>query len=114
MTSTIFDAEGDVYMTLPDAVPSYGDTEGWMVRHVSSGTHGRDCGHQGMTGTYGLTSEDVDSYNGVLRLVGEFSGLYGYRPTSSRIGVDSFRWTFERDYGDGHRGSDMIIASRIH
>lgn len=114
MSTTIYDVDGIVYMTLPDPVPSTGDLQGWIVRHVSSGSHGPACQHSGMGGTYSLSRTDVESFNALLGIVADFADMYGYRPRSSRIGVESFRWTFERDYGDGHRGSDMIIASRVH
>ncbi len=87
--------------------------QGWTVRHVSSGTHTLACHHQGMTGTFALIRSDVENFNGVLKIIGEFADRYGYRPRSTRIGTGSFRWTFEREYADGHRGADMIIVSKI-
>ena len=115
MGQTILNPDGSVYMRLQDPVPSTGDLEGWTGRHVCSGTHGPNCPHpRWMTGTAALTRVDVESFNGLLKIVGELSDMYGYRPRSSKITTDTYRWTFEREYPDGHRGSDMIIASKIH
>lgn len=125
MSQEIFDVGGGLYLTLPDPVPSRGDLEGWTVRHVTSahstpetcrwdGRCGRWVGVGRRAGTVALTASDVDSFNGVLRFVGELSADYGYRPRSSRIGANAFRWTWERVTQDGHRVSDMVIVSRIH
>ena len=116
MTSTIFNEDGSVCMWFPPPVPSAGDLEGWTVRHVCSGSHGPACPHSARAnGTFAVSRTDVESFNGVLRVVGSLAESYGYRPRSSRIGNGvAFRWTFEREYPDGHRGSDMIIVSKIH
>lgn len=111
---TIFNTDGSVYMALPTAVPSHGDLEGWTVRHVSSGSHSTACRHPQCFGTFSLVRTDIESFNTVLKMVGAFADLYGYQPQSSMIKPDTFRWTFEVDCHDGHRGSDMIIVSRIH
>jgi len=88
---------------------------GYIVRHVCSGTHGPTCPHSArMRGTFAVSRTDAEDFRGVLKLIGEMSELYGYRPRSVRIGLSSFRWTFTREHPDGHRVSDMIIASRIH
>lgn len=108
---TIYDG-GAVYMTLPAPVPSSGNLEGWLVRSVTSVSHGPRC--SGRPGTRSVAETDVESFNSLLRLLGALEGHYGYRPRSSRIGVDSYRWTFEEVTVAGHRVSDMIIASRIH
>jgi len=112
MSETIFNPDGSVYMTFGPMEPSPGDLEGWKVRHLCSGSHGQACQHS-HKGTYTVAREDVESFNGVLRLIGQMAEMYGYRPRSSKVG-HAFRWTFEREYADGHRGSDMIIASEIH
>lgn len=112
MSDTIRNEDGSVYMTFGPSTPSPADLEGWLVRHVCSGSHGPACGH-GMTGTWSVARSDVDSHNNLLRLLVAMSDVYGYRPASSRIVDGTFRWTWERDYRDGHRGSDMIIASKI-
>lgn len=114
MSETILNPDGTVYMTFGPSVPSRGDLEGWMVRQVCSGTHGPTCPHGKITGTYAITTSDVESFNSLLKIVGELSAIYGYRPRSSKITDDTYRWTWEREYPDGHRGSDMIIASKIH
>ena len=115
MGQTILNEDGSVRMTLPDPVPSRGDLEGWTVRHVCSGTHGPACPHGKTNGTYSVaTRTDVESSNGLLKLIGDLSDMYRYRPRPSKITSDTFRWTWEREYPDGHRGSDMIIASKIH
>jgi len=114
MSDTVLDRDGSVYMAFGPSVPGTGDLEGWTVHQVCSGTHGPACPHGKINGTYSLVRTDVESFNGLLKIIGEFSDMYGYRPRSSRIGADAYRWTFEREYPDGHRGSDMIIASRIH
>lgn len=114
MSETIFNPDGTVYMTLPDPVPSAGDLEGWTVRHVMSGTHGPECPHTARSlGTHALVRTDVESFNDLLRDLTEFEREYGYRPRSSRITDSTYRWTFERYTRDGHRLSDMIIASKI-
>ena len=103
------DRSPDAYQGPDAASPS----DGWVVRHVSSGTHKPSCPHLYVQGTYALTHTDVESFNGVLKIIGEFADLYGYRPRSTSIGTGSFRWTFEREYADGHRGADMILVSKI-
>jgi hypothetical protein len=114
MTDTIFNEDGSVYMTFGPSVPSRGDLEGWTVRQVCSGTHGPTCPHGKTNGTYSLVRTDVESFNGLLKIIGELSDMYEYRPQPSKITDGTYRWTFEREYPGGHRGSDMIIASKIH
>ena len=83
------------------AVPSTGDLEGWYVRVVSTG-----YGHN-------VTSDCV-SHNELLRMVGNASADYGYRPQSSRVADRTYRWTWEeRDDSTGMRWTEMIIASKI-
>lgn len=113
MSETIYNQDGSVYMTFAPAKPSTGDLEGWVVRHVTSGTHKINCCHPGARGTWSVTSVDVESFNGLLKIIADISEVYGHRPFSSKIVGRTFRWTWERDYGDGHTGSDMIIASKI-
>lgn len=108
---TIFNSDGTVYMTLPTPVPSNGDLEGWMVRQVTSGSHTAGCR---VAGTRASVETGPDSFNGLLRLISDTSAWYGYRVTSSRITPGTFRWTWEARLRDGHRVTDMIIASRIH
>lgn len=110
---TIHNTDGSVYMTFPPAIESRGDLQGWTVRHVCSGTHAPICPHGKVNGTYAVSRTDVESFNGLNKIISELADLYGYRPLSSRIGATSYRWTFEREYPGGHRGSDMIIASLI-
>lgn len=123
MTDTILNPDGSVYMTFGPSVPSKADLEGWCVRSVTSahstperchfdGT--RWVGTGRLPGTVALTSTDCLSFNGLLRDLGELETIYGYRPRSSKITTDTYRWTFERVTPDGHRVSDMIIASKIH
>lgn len=114
MSETIYNPDGTVYMTLPDPVPSTGDLEGWVIRHVCSGTHGPNCPHpRWMTGTASLVRVDVESFNSLLRIVADLDSIYGTHATSHKIVGRTYRWTWEREYPDGHRGSDMIIASKI-
>lgn len=98
-------------MTFPPAVPSRADLEGWMVRRITTGSHRSFCPRPG---SRSAVENGPESFNGVLRLVGDLSVEYGYRPRSSRIGGYAFRWTWERFTPDGHRVSDMIVVSRIH
>ncbi len=114
MSDTIRNQDGSVYMTFGPSVPSSSDLEGWLVRHLCSGSHHPGCSHgPESTGTWTVDRSDVESFNGVLKIVGAMSNAYGYTPRSSKILDGTFRWTFEREYADGHRGSDMIIASKI-
>lgn len=121
---TIFNPDGSVYMTFPPAVPSTGDLEGWTVRQVCN-VHRTPGGAEfrgqfgwvvteWKPGTVSLVTSDCESFNGVLRIVGELSAAYGYRPPSCKITADTFRWTWERWTPDGTHMSDMIIASKIH
>lgn len=99
------------------------DLEGWFVRQVSSAhstpevsrwVNGRGWVGEGRRlGTVALTSVGPESYNGLLKFLGELSSIYGYRPRSSKISERTYRWTWERVTADGHRVSDMIIASKI-
>lgn len=114
MSERILDQNGDVYMELLPPVPSRGDSEGWFVRHVSSGSHSTACGCSESVGTAALDRSDVRSFNGLLDDLSEFEGFYGYRPRSSKILDGTFRWTFERVTDGGHRVSDMLIASKIN
>lgn len=101
MTDTIFNPDGSVYMTFSPSVPSRADLEGWTVRYVCSGTHGPACPHGKVTGTYSVaTRTDVESFNGLLKLIGDLSDMYRYRPRPSKITSDTFRWTWEREYPD--------------
>lgn len=122
MSETIFNEDGSVYMTFGPSVPSTGDLEGWVVRMVTTahdtpvtcrwaGDHWEGVGRQ--FGSVALADTDVDSFNGLLKILGELETIYGYRPRSSKILDDTYRWTFERWEG-GHHLSDMIIASKIH
>lgn len=89
--------------------------DGWVVRRVTSASHGPACPDSArLRGTHAVTGTDVESFKGVLRLVGGLSEGYGYRPRSSRVGQSSFRWTWERELPGGHRVSDMVIVSKIH
>lgn len=110
MSETIFNADGSVYMTFGPSIPSRADTEGWMVRRVTSGSHRSFCPRPG---SRAVSEAGPESFNGVLRLVGGLADEYGYRPVSSRVGGYAYRWTFERFTPDGHRVTDMIIVSRI-
>jgi hypothetical protein len=115
MSDTILNQDGSVYMTFPPAVPSPADLEGWTVRQVSTGTHGPTCPHSAqLKGTFAVTCVDVESFNGLLKVVGALADEYGYRPVSARVGSDSYRWSFERWAPDGHRITDMLIVSKIH
>ncbi len=113
MSEKILNRDGSVYMTLPAPVPSAGDLEGWVVRHVTSGTHGPACPHSSLVGTFSLASTDVGSHNELLAIIGSLAALYGYPVRSSRITGRTYRWTWERQEPNGHRASDMIIASKI-
>lgn len=109
-------------MTMGPSVPSTADLEGWQVRQVCS-VHRTPAGaefHPGRgwvptswkPGTISLVSSDCESFNNLLKIVGELSIAYGYRPRSTQVG-NAFRWTWERWTPDGTHMSDMIIASRI-
>lgn len=116
--------DGSLYMRFPPAVPSSADLEGWSVRMVST-VHTAPARCQWIEGRWepvgrvrdgaSLTIVDVESFNGLLRLLQETSKAYGYRPSASWFGADSgyFRWTWER-WENGYHLSDMIIASKIH
>lgn len=123
MSETILNADGSVYMTLPDPRPSTGDLEGWTVRQVCSVHRTPETAHfqdqfgwvvdTWAPGTVSLVTSDCESFNSLLKIVGELSVAYGYRPRSSKIGDHTFRWTWERWTLDGTHMSAMIIASRI-
>lgn len=124
MTDTILNPDGSVYMTFGPSVPSTADLEGWCVRQVTSvhrtpgSAEFRDQFGWVVTewtpGTVALTCCDVESFNSLLKIVGELSECYGYRARSSKITDGTFRWTWERWTPDGTHMSDMIIASKIH
>lgn len=107
---------------LPPPTPSVSDLEGWSVRMVTSAHrtpetavlvngYWRPVGWK--PGTISVATSDVESFNGLLRLVDELSREYGYRAEPHRVADTTVRWTWERWNQDGTHVSDMIIASRI-
>ena len=105
--------DGSLYMRFPPAVPSRADLEGWSIHRVSSTV--RLPGTGARRGSTAMERSDVESFNGLLRLLREISRAYGYQPSASWFGVTGshFRWTWEYLGDDGYHMSDMIIASRI-
>jgi hypothetical protein len=97
--------------------------DGFIVRTVSSGTHGPNCPHRHIRGTFALTRSDAEDFRGLVRYRGGFVRSYGYLPRSAAFGTTvlpdgqvvatHYRWTWEGVTPDGHRFSDMIIASRV-
>lgn len=120
---TIFNPDGSVYMTFGPSVPSKADLEGWQVRQVCSVHRTPKSAEfqdqfgwvvtEWMPGTVSLVTSDCESFNSLLKIVGEMSVAYGYRPPSVKITGHTFRWTWERWTPDGTHMSDMIIASKI-
>lgn len=106
--------DGSLYMRFPPAVPSSADLEGWSIHRMSSTV--RLPGVGARTGSVAVERSDVESFNGLLRLVREISRAYGYQPSASWFGTGQshFRWTWEHRYDNGHHVSEMIIASKIH
>lgn len=107
---------------LPPPAPSVSDLEGWSVRMVTSAhrtpetavlVNGYWRPVAWKPGTISVATSDVESFNGLLRLVDELSREYGYRAEFCQVTDTTFRWTWERWNQDGTHVSDMIIASRI-
>lgn len=123
MSSTIFNEDGSVYMTFGPSVPSEADLEGWCVRQVCSVHRTPKSAKfqdqfgwvvtEWQPGTVSLVTSDCESFNSLLKIVGELSVAYGHRARSSKISDHTFRWTWERWTPDGTHMSDMIIASKI-
>lgn len=65
------------------------------------------------TGTFALINTECDDLNSLLRHVGAFESAYGYRPRSTKIGLNTFRWTWERLAPDGTRHSHAVWATKI-
>lgn len=85
--------------------PSGRYQEGFYVKTVSSADT--------PSGTFCLINTECDDLNSLLRHVGAFETAYGYRPRSSRVGLSTYRWTWERLNSDGTRQSDAVWATKI-
>lgn len=86
--------------------------DGWMVRHVSAGSHGPACP---VRGTHAVVSVDCMSDNDMIKTVNSVAAWHGQpdnvRPY--RVGDLGYRWCWEWFAPDGHRVTEMIIATPV-
>lgn len=86
--------------------------DGYLVRRVTSGSHGPACQvHR----TVASTVSDVVDVNGLLKMVNTTAAWYGQqdqvKPTE--VGGVAYRWSWEWFTPDGHRITEMIVATPI-
>lgn len=86
------------------------DDQWWHVHHVYSASH---HGHCPTPGTIAQTSTDVMPASMLAdKLVG-LGAMHNTGPQGCLIPGGAVRWTMQTLCSDGHRVSDMVIASPI-
>lgn len=88
---------------LPDA---------YMVRRVTSASHRPSCR---VPGTNAVTVVDAIPVNDLIKMVNTLAEWHGH-PEAVRpcpVGETGYRWAWEWFAPDGHRVSEMIIATPI-
>lgn len=107
-------------------VPAESADDGWNVRQVAS-VHRTARGVklvQGPNGpvwkvtawgpgTTSLASSEMESTEGLNKLIDDLGVEYGYRADCHEVTDSTYRWTWEGWNSEGTHVSDMIIASRI-
>ena len=91
--------------------------DGWMVRRVTSASHTGACrqGPHSVRGTHAVVVTDVMPDNDMIKLVNVVAAWHGQpdRVKPSPVGTLGYRWTWEWFAPDGHRVTEMIIATPV-
>lgn len=91
--------------------------DGWFIRRVTSATHGPACrrGPHPIRGTTSVVTTDCLSDNDMIKLVNSLAAWHGQpqhvRP--STVGTQGYRWSWEWFAPDGHRITEMVIATPV-